>query len=196
MGPVTPDVAIADPMACALFLIAAFVVAGLAQTAWFASPRSQRFAIPIDGGAMFRGRRVFGDHKTLRGFVAMIPAAALAFALLAAALGTSRPWPLTLAGYAVLGAMAGLGFMLGELPNSFVKRRLDIAPGMAARGSRSSALQFAIDRVDSAVGMLCAVSLLVPMPPATWAIVLTIGPAIHWAFSVAMFLLGLKARPA
>jgi CDP-2,3-bis-(O-geranylgeranyl)-sn-glycerol synthase len=185
--------------ACAWFLIGAFVMAGMAQTAWFASPVSHRFAWPLDGGATFRRRRVFGDNKTLRGFVVMVPAASLAFALLA--LVTREPagaglWPLSIAGYARLGACAGLGFMLGELPNSFVKRQLGIAPGDRTRSAMGAALQFAIDRIDSGLGMLSAVSVVAPTPALTWLLVLVIGPTFHWAFSVAMFYLGLKARPA
>ncbi len=30
--------------------------------------------IPIDGGLTFRGRRLFGDHKTVRGIVVMVAA--------------------------------------------------------------------------------------------------------------------------
>jgi CDP-diglyceride synthetase len=115
----------------------AFVLAGVAQTAWFASALSRRFAIPLDGGLTLGGTRIFGDHKTLRGFLIMLPASAVSFVVLAslvhnpAALGL---WPLTLGGYARLGAIAGFGFMAGELPNSFVKRRLGIGPGAVARG--------------------------------------------------------------
>lgn len=188
-----------DPVSAAVFLMTAFVLAGAAQTAWFASPASRRFAIPIDGGLTLRGRRVFGDHKTIRGFVGMIPAAAVSFVVIAAAVGGPEGPPydeLSLYEYAALGAVAGLGFMAGELPNSFVKRRLGIEPGMAASGRVQAATQFAIDRIDSGVGMLCAVSLLVPTPPLTWAIVLLVGPSLHWLFSVVMFRLGLKARPA
>jgi CDP-archaeol synthase len=185
--------------ACAWFLIGAFVMAGMAQTAWFAAPLSRRFAWPVDGGATFRGRRVFGANKTVRGFVVMVPAAALAFALVAAMVGNPGAaglWPLSIAGYALLGACAGLGFMAGELPNSFVKRQLGVDPGTRARSPLVAALQFMIDRIDSGVGMLIAVSLVSPTPPTTWLLVLVIGPMFHWAFSVAMFYLGLKARPA
>lgn len=185
--------------ACAWFLIAAFVLAGAAQTAWFAAPGSHRFAWPLDGGATFRGRRVFGENKTLRGFVVMVPAAALAFALLATVVRDpvmAGLWPLTVAGYARLGACAGLGFMLGELPNSFMKRQLGIAPGDRLRSPLAAALQFLVDRIDSGVGMLTAVSLVAPTPALTWLLVLLFGPTFHWAFSVAMFYLGLKPRPA
>src|SRR5207237_1983701 len=186
-------------LACAWFLIAAFVIAGTAQTAWFAAPMSWRFAWPVDGGATFRGRRVFGANKTVRGFVVMVPAAALAFALVAALIrdpASAGLWPLSIPGYALLGACAGVGFMAGELPNSFVKRQLDVGPGDPARTPAVAAVPFLIDRMDSGVGMLLAVSLVAPTPPMTWLLVLVIGPTFHWVFSVVMFYLGLKTRPA
>jgi hypothetical protein len=188
-----------SPVACAWFLLAAFVLAGMAQTAWFAAPVSRRFSQPIDGGATFRGRRLFGEHKTVRGFVVMVPAAAIAFAALAVAIGNPAGaglWPLTVAGYAGLGACAGFGFMAGELPNSFVKRQLGIRPGQAPRHRLGAAAQFLMDRLDSGVGMLLALSAIVSTPALTWLLVLSVGPSIHWAFSVLMFQLGLKSRPA
>jgi CDP-2,3-bis-(O-geranylgeranyl)-sn-glycerol synthase len=192
------DLTVSAP-ACAWFLLGAFVLAGMAQTAWFAAPLSRRFSRPIDGGATFGGTRVFGDHKTLRGFVVMVPAAAVSFAALAAAIGNPAQaglWPLTVAGYAGLGACAGFGFMAGELPNSFVKRQLGIRPGECPHNRLAAAAQFLADRIDSGLGMLLAVSAIVATPAVTWLLVLSVGPSIHWAFSVLMFHLGLKARPA
>ncbi len=188
-----------SPVACAWFLIAAFVIAGMAQTAWFATPMSRRFAWPVDCGATFRGRRVFGANKTVRGFVVMVPAAALAFVLVASLIGNPAAaglWPLSIPGYALLGACAGLGFMAGELPNSFIKRQFDVGPGARARNPFVAAIQFFVDRIDSGIGMLAAVSLVAATPAMTWLLVLLIGPTFHWAFSVLMFYLGLKARPA
>jgi hypothetical protein len=191
------DLTVSAP-ACAWFLLGTFVLAGMAQTAWFAAPLSRRFSQPIDGGATFRGKRVFGAHKTLRGFVVMVPAAAISFAALAAAVGGPRAglWPLTILGYAGLGACAGFGFMAGELPNSFLKRQLGIHPGEAPQHRGAAAAQFFADRLDSGIGMLLAVSAVVATPAVTWLLVLSIGPSIHWAFSVLMFHLGLKTRPA
>ena len=188
-----------DPLACGWFLLFAFVLAGTAQTAWFASPASGRFAQPLDGGVSLRGRRLFGENKTRRGFIVMVPASAASFALLALLAGhpaTLGLWPLSIPGYALAGAIAGFGFMLGELPNSFVKRQLDIAPGGAPRGSLASVWQFAVDRLDSGIGMLLALSCFVAVPWRTVAVVLIVGPFIHWTFSVVMFRLGLKPRPA
>ena len=66
-----------DPLHCGLFLIVAFVLAGLLQSLWLRSRVSRVLAIPLDGGRTFRGRPILGENKTLRGFVVMIPAAAL-----------------------------------------------------------------------------------------------------------------------
>src|SRR5215813_2470572 len=179
-----------DPLSCALFLTVAFIAAGLAHSAWLRTPASRRLLLPIDGGARFRGKRVFGDNKTVRGFVVMVPAAAASFALFHALVSRAAPaiaadlWRLDTAGYAALGAWAGLGFMLGELPNSFVKRQLDVAPGMAPPGRVGTMVTFVVDRVDSILGMLIAISLAVPTPWMTWAYVLIIGPGIHLGFSV------------
>jgi hypothetical protein len=191
-----------DPLACALFLTVAFVLAGLAHSAWLRMPTSRRLLVPLDGGARFRGKRVFGENKTVRGFVVMVPAAATMFALLHLLLWRAAPsfaadlWRLDMAGYAALGAWAGLGFMLGELPNSFVKRQFDVTPGMAPPGKLGAAVTFIVDRVDSIVGMLIAISLVAPTPWMTWAYVLLIGPGIHLAFSVLLHRIGVKARPA
>ena len=188
-----------DPVACACFVLLAFVFAGLAQTAWFASPASARFSQPLDGELTFRGRRLCGDNKTIRGFIVMVPAAAAAFALLANLTGDPAAiglWPLSLPGYAMAGTVAGIGFMAAELPNSFLKRQLDISPGEAPQGNVAAACHFLIDRLDSGVGMLLALGLLVPVPWVTVATVLTVGPFIHWSFSVLMFRLGVKGRPA
>jgi CDP-2,3-bis-(O-geranylgeranyl)-sn-glycerol synthase len=175
-----------DPIATALFLVVSFVLTGCAQTAWLRSAVSRKLAIPLDFGKSFRGKRIFGDHKTLRGFVVMVPAASLAF-------GAVHPlvpglWTLTDVQYFALGALAGFGFMAGELPNSFLKRQLGIAPGE----SRTFSIVF--DRIDSILGMLLVVSLAVPMPWETWALVLAVGPFLHLLFSGALFLLGVKTR--
>jgi CDP-2,3-bis-(O-geranylgeranyl)-sn-glycerol synthase len=159
-------------------------------------------AIPLDGGRTFRGRPILGANKTLRGFVVMVPAAALAFAAVDALISFPQGvppatiWQLTPAGYAALGAWAGLGFMAGELPNSFVKRQLGILPGQAPASRFTRAVCFIVDHIDSIVGMLAAVTIAVETPWTTWLWVLILGPAIHLLFSWWLFRLGVKGRAA
>ena len=191
-----------DPLHCGLFLILAFMLAGVLHSLCMKNRLSLTLAIPLDGGLMLRGRPIFGENKTVRGFVVMIPAATVAFAILAALISVPTGVPpatlgqLTPAGYAALGAWAGFGFMAGELPNSFVKRQLGILPGQAPSSRLTKAICFTIDHVDSILGMLAAVSVAVPTPLTTWLWVLILGPSIHLLFSWWLYRLGVKGRAA
>ena len=191
-----------DPLHCGLFLILAFVLAGVLHSLCMKNRLSQTLAIPIDGGRMFRGRPILGENKTLRGFVVMIPAAALAFAAIAALISLPQGvppatlWQLTPAGYAALGAWAGFGFMAAELPNSFIKRQLGILPGQAPASRLTRAICFTTDHIDSIIGMLAAVTVAVHTPWTTWLWVLVLGPSIHLLFSWWLYRLGVKGRAA
>ena len=191
-----------DPLHLSLFLILAFVPAGLLHSLWLNNRFSRALAIPLDGGRMFRGRPILGENKTLRGFVVMIPAAALAFAAIAILISVPQGmppatlWQLTPGGYAALGAWAGFGFMAGELPNSFVKRQLGILPGQAPASGLTRTICFTVDHIDSIVGMLVAVTIAVQTPWTTWLWVLILGPSIHLIFSWWLFRMGVKGRAA
>ena len=187
-----------DPFGCAMFLIASFAIAGCAQSAWLGSVASRRYRWPIDGGLTFRGRRLLGDNKTVRGFLVMPLATASSFLLVSMTTAGRMPglWPLRAHEYAALGLLAGAGFMAGELPNSFVKRQLGIAPGAPADGPYLRPAFFFVDRLDSALGALAALALAVSIPPLTVLYVLTVGPVLHGAFSVMTFWLGGKERAA
>jgi hypothetical protein len=90
----------------------------------------RRLARPIDGGARLRGRRVFGDNKTWRGTVVMSAGVLTATLLLSLWPTCYGEWPANLRSHPVLfGLLLAAGFVAGELPNSFIKRQLDIEPG-------------------------------------------------------------------
>jgi CDP-diglyceride synthetase len=110
---------------------------------------------PIDGGREFRGRRVFGDHKTWRGVLVAVVSAA-AFAGLQGHVVGDATGSLGVVDWrevppVAFGALMGLGAMLGELPNSFVKRRVGIAPGKTTSGGWS-VLFYVWDQVDLVFG--------------------------------------------
>ncbi|HSN15216.1 MAG TPA: CDP-archaeol synthase, partial [Anaeromyxobacteraceae bacterium] len=105
-------------------------------------------AVPLDGGRTFRGRPLLGGNKTWRGVVVVVAGTALLGALqgwllgawaarlglgivdYGAAFGALGPAPLPLGwGYALVNAALGAAYVAGELPNSFLKRQLDVAPG-------------------------------------------------------------------
>jgi hypothetical protein len=99
----------------------------------------------------------FGKNKTWRGllFVPLANALTLTVMSLLMALDIETP--------SILGFVLGLAYMVFELPNSFVKRRLGIAPG---DGHGKYRIAFSIvDKMDSAVGVVLIYALF---GHATW----------------------------
>jgi hypothetical protein len=191
-----------DPAACTAFLLLSFFLAGIAQVCWLKWEGSRRFSFRLDRGLTLRGRPLLGGNKTLRGLVVMVPAVACFFALIGGGRDAFGPWlsqglwPLSGSRYFLLGAGAGLAFMLGELPNSFLKRQFDIPPGGHPASPPLRALCFVVDQVDSVAGGLLALSLVVPVPLAAWGMTLLGGLLLHWLFNVLLKFLGMKARAA
>jgi len=101
---------------------------------------------PLDGGATFRGRRILGDNKTYRGVLVMfLGACVAAVALMHVPAYRARvPSEIRAAGPWTFGVLLGLGTVLAELPNSFLKRQLDIAPGQ----QQTSLLGMAVSLFD------------------------------------------------
>lgn len=152
---------------------------------------------PLDLGLSFRGRRLFGANKTWRGALVMIGGSATFSTLLAELNAERLHWPVPV-DFAVdhptaWGALLGLGYILGELPNSFLKRQLDIAPGAMGRGAQGRAF-WVVDQLDSLAGILLCV-LPVWQPPlavvaASVFVMLVLHPLSAWV----MVLAGLKDR--
>jgi len=189
-----------SPFACAMFLIGSLSIAGIFQAIWFRSPLSNRFRQPLDGGRTFRGKRIFGEHKMVRGLLVMPLAAMLVF-YLAGCFRQELPtivqagtWNTSCLHYGTTGFMAGLFFMLAELPNSFVKRQVGIAQGSSANNTLLKYVFIITDRIDSSLGALLVISVLVPIQALTWLWTLLIGAMVHLGFSYLLFLLGVKKR--
>ena len=86
---------------------------------------------PLDLGVRFRGRRFFGDQKTWRGLVINVVFCTLGTMIQAWLQGKGYlpSWILLLDYHKyryIVGLLLGLGMTVGELPNSFIKRQLDI----------------------------------------------------------------------
>lgn len=135
---------------------------------------------PIDAGRKFAdGHPIFGDGKTVQGFIAGLAAGTFVGLLQGIAAGT-------LSHYLALGFLLALGALLGDLLGSFIKRRLDIKRGGAAPGLDQ--LSFVV------VALLVAGTLTLP----SWEKILTIiiiTPLIHLATNFGGYKLGLKSRP-
>ncbi len=191
-----------NPLSCAIFVVVAFIPAGLAHSLWLRSRWAARCRIPIDRGRTWRGRRLLGDNKTWAGFIVLPPMTGLTFGLLRWLTDVFSEdwraglWPLSVGEYALLGCWTGLGFMVGELPNSFVKRQCGVAPGATPARWPIRVFCFLIDRIDSLAGAFLAQALVVPVGIVYALYLLLVGPGLHWLFSVLLFYLGVKGRPS
>jgi CDP-2,3-bis-(O-geranylgeranyl)-sn-glycerol synthase len=106
---------------------------------------------PIDGGLCLGGRRLFGDHKTWRGLVCGVVGCVGVVAaqkhLVGDRVGSNAVLDYARIDPVVFGTALGAAAMAGELPNSFVKRRLAIAPGAVAPCG-AGPLFYVLDQVD------------------------------------------------
>lgn len=188
------------PLAQALWLALPVTLAGLTHVSIIDKHMLPRLsAIRLDGGLKLRGRPIFGANKTLRGAIVMISATTLWTAttdFLQRALNlddTLRFIPREQLSSLALGLLLGLAYILGELPNSFIKRQLDIHPGAAAQG-RARPIFWLLDQLDSAIAILVILSMF-RTPSITFVLtLLTLTLAIHPAVAAIMVTLGLKER--
>jgi len=193
-----------SPLPQLLFLIAILVCAGSTNMVFVKSPFLRGLSRPMDGGLLLRdGKRLFGDNKTWKGFFGMVGITAV---WLAAAGLLARRFP-DAQGFSLIafedsslpftvlffGALWGLAYVLAELPNSFVKRRLDIPPGKNANGMKGF-VSLVLDQADSVIG--CVLVLLL-FSHITWldAIVLIVlGSVAHYLANLGLFAVRLKKQ--
>jgi hypothetical protein len=151
---------------------------------------------PLDGGRRWRGRRVLGDNKTWRGALCMTAGVVLA----TVALGQWDWWRDQLPDAVrastplLVGLLLGLGTVGGELPNSFLKRRLDIAPGARRRSAGGVALAL-LDQGDLVLGIWVCLLPVWVMPVWLAAIAFVAIAAAHAVLNVVGYAIGARAAP-
>jgi len=154
----------------------------------------QRLKRPLDGGATFRGRRIFGDNKTWRGVLTMFAGVLVATLVLCHFDGywLHLPSPIRDAGAWTFGSLLALGVVTAELPNSFLKRQLDILPGAQRRSLLGVAVSI-VDQGDFVLGIWLFLTPIWVMPP-TQALVAFAAVAIaHMAINVIGYALGIRS---
>jgi hypothetical protein len=151
---------------------------------------------PLDLGAAPGGARLFGDNKTVRGALMMAGGTlAATFALHRVTPYRERlPAELRAAGPLRHGALLGAAVVLGELPNSVVKRRLGMGPGDRSQ----SALGVALAIHDQADFVLAAWPLLRPvwrMSARELGEAFAVVAGVHMGVNLAGFALGARSSP-
>jgi len=178
----------------AAYLFAPLLVASLLSAVVLRFELWRPLRRPIDGGRTFRGRRVFGDSKTWRGVVVAV-VGCLAAVAVQAGIG-DRIGALAIVDYrevpAVPFAIAlGAGAMLGELPNSFTKRQLGIAPSKTTTGPLAIVF-YVWDQVDLLFGAWPLIAIWVPVTLDVVLASFVLALVIHPTVSLIGFLVGAR----
>jgi CDP-2,3-bis-(O-geranylgeranyl)-sn-glycerol synthase len=126
----------------------------------------------IDGGRrFFDGKPILGPGKTIRGFLSGIAVGTL--------IGLIQ-------GQILLGFLLSLGALVGDLLESFIKRRLDIASGASFPVA---------DQLDFVFGALLFSLPVFSIPLHIVLTILLITPPLHLFTNLLAYLLGFKKEP-
>ena len=156
---------------------------------------------PIDNNIKLKdGKRLFGDNKTWKGFIGYIEFNII-FSILFGLL-----WKVTKLEHLnffyinydnnilfnlMIGVLLGLFYALFELPNSFIKRRLDITPGKTMSGSMK--LFFIIlDQADSVFGVALVVWMFYPIGIGIYLLYILVGTITHLLINMLLYFLHLR----
>ena len=179
-----------------LFLGSPLLLAAIAQGLCIKYDWLSRLRRPLDLGRAYKGKRIFGDHKTWRGLTINVLFCSLGAIIQAWLQGKEvLPQWLFLLDYKshafTVGVLIGLGMTVGELPNSFLKRRFEIPPGKSREGPLGIAF-FIYDQVDLTIGIWVFLFFLIrpSLWLVLWSLLLTL--ALHLAVSSVGYLLGMR----
>ena len=182
------------------YFILPLVLAGVTNMLFVKLPVLNFLNTPLDNEKLYKdGKRIFGKNKTWKGFIGMIVFSSLYMGLFKLTyLHFSWAQKLSLIDYStfngwLMGALWGLGYVVFELPNSFIKRRMDIAPGKQANGFKGALFTF-IDQCDSVIGCIIF-SLFFYRPTFSEMVILfSIGTGMHYLINIILYFVGLKKQ--
>lgn len=179
-----------------LFAIWFFAPAGLANVApiFVAKiPRLKDLNFPMDFGKTYKGQRIFGSHKTWRGFIAGVLVATLVF-WIQQILVRHNVWAQNLTSQVdymglptlILGPMFGIGALGGDAIESFFKRQRHVKPGHG---------WFPFDQTDYIIGGALLTAPFVQLSFREYVMLILFWLFAHVAASYIGYLLHLKERP-
>ena len=172
-----------------------FVPAGLANVMpVFANkiPLLKDWNTPLDFGLSWRDKRLLGENKRWRGIISGVVLAVIV-------IGLQRLWfehsawiqSISYVNYRdnliwLLGALLGMGALLGDAVESFFKRRASVPPGKS---------WFPFDQLDYIIGGLLLAAIVVRLTFFEYLWILIVWFAMHLLVNYIGFLLHLKDHP-
>lgn len=132
-------------------------------------PGLKKWDAPLDFGKKFRGKRILGDHKTIRGFVSGIVAGCIVALVLYQSL--------------LLGFLLSFGALAGDSIKSFFKRQMGIASGKS---------WFPFDQIDYIVGGLLLSVFVVRLSLISYSAIFLLYFFLHLLITMIGYFLKLK----
>lgn len=155
-------------------------------------PYLENWTFPLDGYATFRGKRLLGDHKTVRGIVTGI-LAGIVTTLLQVELYINVAWVREIISLdysrinpLLFGTLAAQGALTGDALKSFFKRQRNIAPG-------TSWVPF--DQIDYVIGGVIFTACYIPLSLTQYLYLIGIWMLIHPIATFIGYTLKLKNSP-
>jgi len=156
-------------------------------------PLLSALGVPLDGRLTFRGKRILGQNKTLRGLIAgVIMGAFCGFLQFILASQFSFFAEITsLVDYQSLfavfyGACIGAGTIAGDAIKSFFKRQIDIAPG-------KNWVPF--DQIDFAIGVIIVSFSFYSLDFSQYVLTIALALVLHPTYNIISWLAGLQENP-
>lgn len=172
-----------------------FAPAGVANIAAFFSgkiPGISKYSYPVDMGKSFRGKRILGNNKTYRGFVAGIIGAIIIVLLQvilynqSVLLRNSLILNYNHVNILLLGGLLGFGALLGDSVKSFFKRQFSVSPGKS---------WFPFDQIDYILGGILTSSVYVRLSMGEYIVLFWIWFLLHPLTTLIGYLFKLKDSP-
>jgi CDP-2,3-bis-(O-geranylgeranyl)-sn-glycerol synthase len=155
-------------------------------------PVLKKYTQPLDGYKKFRGKRIFGDHKTVRGLIAGVAAGVLC-AFLQTLLYNQFAFFRDISFYNynsvnpfVFGFLASFGALAGDAIKSFFKRQMNIPSGKS---------WVPADQIDYILGGIFFTSMYVRLDFETYIILTAVWFFLHPFSTFIGWLLRLKDEP-
>ena len=177
------------------------VLAGIINSIFCKSNILNKLKKPIDfNKKLSDGKRLFGNNKTWKGFFGYI------FFNIIISILLGEVWKIfklenlnffyinhtnTLIYNIYIGFLLGIAYALFELPNSFIKRRLDIEPGKTLNG-KNKIIFIILDQADSVFGVALIVWLFYPIGIWVYLLYIIIGTITHLLINMMLYFMHLR----
>lgn len=178
------------------------ILAGILNMIFTKTSIYNKLRKPIDGGKKLKdGKEIFGKNKTWIGFFSMIIFGIISQVVWGFLCGNLLflndknyiyiDTPNTLINNIIIGAVLGFAYVICELPNSFIKRRLDITPGKTEKGIIGK-LFFIIDQIDSIIGVTFVLGFWYKMPLYQFFLFILLGGFTHIAVNLILYTIKIR----